>query len=59
MKKVRLYDRENKREFEFIDNLFDLRADFIAALCKTRWQIGLVFKKLKQNFPLKYFLPGG
>lgn len=56
VRKVRFYDRENKREFEFITNLFELRADFIAALYKIRWQIELLFKQLKQNFPLKYFL---
>ena len=56
LRKVKYYDREGKREFEFITNLFDLRADFIAALYKIRWQIELVFKQLKQNFPLKYFL---
>jgi len=56
IRKVRFYDRENKREFEFITNLFDLRADMIAALYKIRWQIELLFKQLKQNFPLKYFL---
>lgn len=56
IRKVRFYDRENKREFEFITNLFDLRADLIAALYKIRWQIELLFKQLKQNFPLKYFL---
>ena len=56
VRKVRFYDREKKREFEFITNLFELRADFIAALYKIRWQIELLFKQLKQNFPLKYFL---
>jgi IS4 transposase len=56
VRKVKFYDRENKREFEFITNLFDLRADLIAALYKIRWQIELLFKQLKQNFPLKYFL---
>lgn len=53
---VTFYDRVNKREFEFITNLFDLREDMIAALYKVRWQIELLFKQLKQNFPLKYFL---
>lgn len=53
---MKFYDSQNKREFEFITNLFDLRADFIAALYKIRWQIELLFKQLKQNFPLKYFL---
>ncbi|MBS7234271.1 IS4 family transposase [Flavobacterium psychroterrae] len=56
LRKVTFYDRVNKREFEFLTNLFDLRADLIAALYKTRWQIELLFKQLKQNFPLKYFL---
>ena len=45
-------------------NLFDFRANMIAALYKIRWQmvsehsrtIELLFKQLKQNFPLKYFL---
>lgn len=37
VRKVRFYDRENKREFEFITNLFELRADLIAALYKIRW----------------------
>jgi IS4 transposase len=56
LRKVRFYDRILKREFEFLTNLFDFRADMIAALYKIRWQIELLFKQLKQNFPLKYFL---
>ena len=56
LRKVRFYDRENKREFEFLTNLFEMRADMISALYKIRWQIELLFKQLKQNFPLKYFL---
>ena len=56
LRKIKFYDRVNKREFEFITNLMDMRADMIAALYKVRWQIEIVFKQLKQNFPLKYFL---
>jgi Transposase DDE domain/Domain of unknown function (DUF4372) len=56
LRKVKFYDRTEKREFEFISNLFDLKADFIPALYKLRWQIELLFKQMKQNFPLKYFL---
>ena len=56
LRKIKFYDRENKRVFEFITNLMDMRADMIAALYKVRWQIELLFKQLKQNFPLKYFL---
>ena len=33
-----------------------MRPDLVAAIYKLRWQIELLFKQLKQNFPLKYFL---
>lgn len=56
LRKIKYYDREHKRGFEFISNLFEFRADTIAALYKIRWQIELLFKQIKQNFPLKYFL---
>ncbi len=56
LRKIKYYDRQHKRSFEFISNLFEFRADTIAALYKIRWQIELLFKQIKQNFPLKYFL---
>jgi len=56
LRKITFYDRVLKREFEFLTNLFDMRADLVSALYKLRWQIELLFKQLKQNFPLKYFL---
>jgi hypothetical protein len=56
LRKVVFYDRVLKRKFEFLTNLFDLRPDMIAALYKIRWQIELLFRQLKGNFPLKYFL---
>ncbi len=56
LRKIRFYDRILKREFEFITNLFEMRADLVAAIYKLRWQIELLFKQLKQNFPLNYFL---
>jgi hypothetical protein len=56
LRKIRFYDRELKREFEFLTNLFEMRPDLVAAIYKLRWQIELLFKQLKQNFPLKYFL---
>lgn len=56
LRKVRFYDRVLKREFEFLTNLFDMRPDLIAAIYKLRWQIELLFKQLKGNFPLRYFL---
>jgi len=56
LRKIRFYDRALKREFEFLTNLFEMRTDLVAAIYKLRWQIELLFKQLKQNFPLKYFL---
>lgn len=56
LRKIRFYDRVLKREFEFLTNLFAMRADLVSAIYKLRWQIELLFKQLKQNFPLKYFL---
>jgi IS4 transposase len=33
-----------------------MRTDLVTAIYKLRWQIELLFKQLKQNFPLKYFV---
>ena len=56
LRRIEFYDRVEKKHFVFTTNLFDMRADLVAALYKLRWQIELLFKQLKQNFPLKYFL---
>jgi hypothetical protein len=42
--------------FEFITNDFDSPPEQICDLYKKRWRIELLFKRLKQNMPLKYFL---
>jgi hypothetical protein len=44
------------RLFVFITNNFKISAEEVALIYKNRWQIELLFKKLKQNFQLKYFL---
>jgi len=43
LRKIRFYDRVLKREFEFLTNLFELRADLVAAIYKLRWQIELLY----------------
>lgn len=55
-RRIAYWDSENGRVFEFITNNFELSAEKVAMIYKKRWQIELLFKQLKQNFPLKYFL---
>lgn len=56
LRRIAYWDQENQRCFEFITNLHGMNAGHIALIYKKRWQIELLFKQLKQNFPLKYFL---
>lgn len=42
--------------FQFITNNFELAPLTIANYYKQRWQIETFFKRIKQNYPLKYFL---
>ena len=55
-RRIAFWDSENGRLLEFITNNFELTAEKAALIYKKRWQIELLFKQLKQNFPLKYFL---
>jgi hypothetical protein len=55
LRRVAFYHNEQNKVYEFITNNFDLDADKIADIYKQRWQIETLFKRLKQNFPLKYF----
>ena len=52
---VSYYHKEKNKVYYFLTNLFDLPAEQIALLYKKRWEIELLFKKIKQNFPLQYF----
>jgi len=52
---VSFYHKEKNKAYYFLTNLFDLSAEKIALLYKKRWEIELLFKKIKQNFPLQYF----
>ena len=47
---------DNQRCFDFITNDFLSTPAYIAQLYKKRWSIELLFKRLKQNMPLQYFL---
>lgn len=53
---VKFYDRQNKKTFEFVTNHLDFSPVTIANLYKRRWQIESLFKRIKQNYPLRTFL---
>ena len=38
-----------------LTNDFDMPMETIVAIYRRRWQIELLFKQIKQNFPLRYF----
>ena len=49
-------DVASGEQYEFISNNFKMKPDTIAKLYQKRWQIELFFKRMKQSYPLKYFL---
>ena len=56
LRRIAFWHQEKRKVYEFITNNYELEADKIADIYKNRWQIETLFKRLKQNFPLKYFL---
>ncbi|SKB62615.1 protein of unknown function [Salegentibacter holothuriorum] len=56
LRRIAYWDEKNQRVYEFISNNFLLSPEKICDIYKHRWQIETMFKRLKQNFPLKYFL---
>ena len=53
---VRYFDKDNDREFSFISNNLTINALSIAGIYKQRWDIEMLFKRIKQNFNLQDFL---
>jgi len=56
LRRVRYFDEKTQQEYEFLTNNFELRAKQIADIYKSRWQIELFFKWIKQNLKIKTFL---
>jgi hypothetical protein len=56
LRRIAWWDTKSKRVYEFITNNFVLDAATIAEIYRYRWRIELFFKKLKQKFPLQYFV---
>ena len=50
------YDAKEKRTFEFLTNNLEFSPLTIAQIYQRRWQIETLFKRIKQNYPLRNFL---
>jgi transposase len=53
---IRYYDEETNKIYEFMTNNFNLSAKTIADIYKSRWDIELFFKWIKQNLKVKTFI---
>lgn len=56
LRRVVYWDDKHQVCYEFTSNIYDLSADQIALIYKSRWQIETLHKQLKQNQSLSYFL---
>jgi len=55
LRRIRFFDAETQRFFIYLTNNFALPALTIAKLYKSRWQVELFFKWIKQNLHIKSF----
>ncbi|MFI3294047.1 MAG: transposase, partial [Rikenellaceae bacterium] len=55
-RRIAYWDEANRRVIEYLSNNFKISAQEIIDIYHRRWQIETMFKQLKQNFQLKYFL---
>ena len=55
LRRVRFFDAEHQRFLVFLTNNFELPALTIANLYKSRWQVELFFKWIKQHLRIKAF----
>ncbi len=53
---VTYLDKETNRQYEFLTNNFKLSAKTISDIYKSRWQVELFFKWIKQNLKIKKFI---
>ena len=53
IRRIKYYDAEKDIRLVFLTNDFELDAIQIASICKSRWQIEVFFKWIKQNLEIK------
>jgi len=55
LRRIKYHDAENNRTLVFLTNNFEIEAQQVATLYKSRWQIELFFKWIKQHLRMKVF----
>jgi hypothetical protein len=55
LRRIHFYDAEQDRHLRFLTNNFDLPALTVCLLYKSRWQVELFFKWIKQHLRIKAF----
>ena len=55
LRRISFYDTENRKRLIFLSNHWDLPALTVAQLYKSRWQVELFFKWIKQHLRIKAF----
>jgi IS4 transposase len=55
LRRIRYFDKDTGKCLVFLTNNFELPALVIAVLYKSRWQVELFFKWIKQNLRIKHF----
>ncbi len=56
LRRIEFFDIEQGRRLIFLTNQFELDALQVAQLYKSRWQVELFFKWIKQNLRIKAFV---
>jgi hypothetical protein len=56
MRLVKIYDEDMKREITFLTNNRSWTASTVAALYKSRWEIEIFFKQIKQHVKITSFI---
>lgn len=56
LRRIEWLDKEKETLVVFLTNNFELPSDIIADIYRSRWQIELFFKWIKQNLKIKTFL---
>jgi len=56
LRRIGYRDRDTGKHYVFLTNNFDLPAKIIADIYKSRWQVELFFKWIKQNLKIKSFI---